>query len=186
MRSAFHPETMGSIERHHHSLVEYLKMFAEKTDWDFWLRLATFSYNTGFIESHGYSPHQLVFGTKARLPNEFFSEIRGRTYSDYLDELILRLNETQKHARERLIAAKEKSKRLYDLKLKDCSFNVDDVVLLLKEPKEGKLDDQYTGPYTIKTVLGDANIELDLGKGKTKIVHPNTHIFDTPAHVSVT
>lgn len=36
MRStAYHPQTMGSIERSHHSLAEYLKIFTEKTDWVF-------------------------------------------------------------------------------------------------------------------------------------------------------
>ena len=89
-------------------------MFADKADWNFWLKLATFSCNTSWHEGIDCTPHELIFGFKARLPIDFLDEIRARTYSDYSDELILRLNNSQKHARERIIKAKEISKKLFD------------------------------------------------------------------------
>ena len=65
--AAFHPQTMGSIERLHHSLVEYLKMFSTKQDWDFLLCLAMLSYNTSIHEGLGYTPFELIYGKKARI-----------------------------------------------------------------------------------------------------------------------
>ena len=47
--TSFHPQTMGSLERSHHSLVEYLKMYTDKTDWDTWIKIAMFSYNTSYF-----------------------------------------------------------------------------------------------------------------------------------------
>ena len=45
--TAFHPQSNGSLERSHHLLGEYLKQFVAKNlEWDDWLELAMFSYNT--------------------------------------------------------------------------------------------------------------------------------------------
>lgn len=109
---------MGSLERSHHSLVEYLKMYVEKTDWDVWIKSAIFSYNTSVHSAHGFTPHELIFGQKARLPSEFETKVvLEKTYAMYLDELIAKLNYTQSTAREKLLEAKERSKRYYDQKL---------------------------------------------------------------------
>ena len=40
--TSFHPQTMGSLERSHHSLVEYLKMYTVKTDSGTWIKMAVF------------------------------------------------------------------------------------------------------------------------------------------------
>lgn len=57
-----------------------------------------------------------------------------KTYATFIDELVSKLNDTQKLAKERLLAAKEKSKQLYDQKLNTQTFEVGDEVFLLKEP----------------------------------------------------
>ena len=107
---------MSSLERSHHSLVEYLKMYTDKTGWDTCIKMAMFSY-TSVHSAHGFTPHELIFGQKARLPSEFESHTVEKTYEIYLDELIFKLNDTQKMAGARLLEAKERSKRYYDQKL---------------------------------------------------------------------
>ena len=115
---------MGSLERSHHSLIEYLKMYTNQADWDIWVKFAMFSYNTSIHSAHGFTPHQLIFGTKARIPSEFENKAVEKTYAMNQDELISKLNETQSKARERLIEAKEKSKRYYDQKLNVPTYEV--------------------------------------------------------------
>ena len=46
--TAFHPQSNGSLERSHSPLSEFLKIFASKhLDWDEWVELAMFNFNTG-------------------------------------------------------------------------------------------------------------------------------------------
>lgn len=164
MRSTyFHPATMGSLEHSHHTLVEYLKMYITRADWDLRLQCSMFSYNTSVHSPHLYTLYELIFGRKARLPSEFERQVVDKTFSDSVDDLIAKLNTTQSESRERYIQAKEKSKRYYEQKLKLTNFSVGDDVFLLKETRVGKLDDQYAGRYKILEFIGERNARISLG-----------------------
>lgn len=171
--TAFHPESQGSIERSHASLVAYLRMFTNKTNWDNWLPTAMFSYNTSVHTSHGMTPFELVFGRKANIPSEFEIGAVGKTANEFLDELINRLRDTQSLAYDRLLAAKQKSKLWYDQKVNPVNFEVGDEVFLLKDDRDDKFDDYYRPRYIIKELNGEFNATLDLGNGKEKKVHKN-------------
>ena len=170
--TAFHPETQGSIERSHASLVAYLRMFTTEMNWDRWLPHAMFSYNTSVHTSHGMTPFELIFGHKANIPSEFEIGAVEKTYNQLLDELINRLRDTQSLAHDRLLAAKEKSKQWYDQKVNPVNFKIGDEVWLLKEPRDNKFDDYYRPRYKVKG-LSDHNVTLDLGDGREKVVHKN-------------
>ena len=43
--TAYHPQSLGSLERSHQKLIEYLRQFQNNQDWDEWLRFAVFMYN---------------------------------------------------------------------------------------------------------------------------------------------
>ena len=91
--TAFHPQTNELIERSHYVLTEYLKHYISQNDWDEWLDLAMFSYNTSAHESTKFTPHELVFGRLARVPsaNVTFQETRDGSYNQYLRELQTKL-----------------------------------------------------------------------------------------------
>jgi hypothetical protein len=173
--TAFYPQANGALERSHLVLIEYLKQYVNKfTEWDELLEYATFSYNTSTHESTRYAPYELVFGKLARQPS---SEIvddanKGKTYDDYLCQLMTNIHTLQELARECLIASKLKSKYYYDRKINPQTFQINDQVFLLIEPKKGKLGDQYSGPHIITDIFPNGNIQI-LHKGKSKIVHPN-------------
>lgn len=48
---------------------EYLKQIVDDKNWDEYLKLASFSYNTSVHEGTRYTPHELVFGKIARVPS---------------------------------------------------------------------------------------------------------------------
>ena len=171
--TAFHPQTLGSLERSHHVLIQYLKNYCEKTNWDKWIRFALFSYNTSKHEGTGFTPHELIFGKQARIPSEFAKCQLPLTYNLYLKTLTEKLAKTQEEARERLHAAKERSKKYYDRKLNGQTYAVGDPVYLQNNTKSSKLDREYSGPYKIVQIFNDNNVELDLGRQKTRIVHMN-------------
>ena len=68
--TAFHPQSNGSLERSHDVLGEYLKQFvAKNSEWDDWLELAMFSYNTSVHKGTKCTPYELVFGKLNREPS---------------------------------------------------------------------------------------------------------------------
>ena len=85
--TAFHPQSNGSLERSQHVLGEYLKQFvAKNSEWDDWLELAMFSYNTSVHEGINCTPYELVFGKLAREPSSepLSQQEKLQTYDDYL------------------------------------------------------------------------------------------------------
>ena len=137
--TAFHPQTLGSLERSHITLIENLKIFATKQNWDDWLRYAMFSYNTAVQESTGYTPPAIVFGREARLPTSISDDKVPATYVKIMREILRKIGDIQATAIENLIAAKMRSKRYYDLKSNPEHFRIGDHVYLLKEPRNSTL-----------------------------------------------
>ena len=76
--TAFHPESLGSLERSHH--LEYLKHFGNEQNWDTWLHYAIFSYNTSVHEFTEFPPHTLIFGKEANIPSSFERGEKSATY----------------------------------------------------------------------------------------------------------
>ncbi|CAK9834636.1 Retrovirus-related Pol polyprotein from transposon 412 [Anthophora retusa] len=173
--TAFHPQTNGSIERSHLVLTEYLKHYVKRNNWDEWLNCAMFSYNTSVHEGTLFTPHELVFGNKARVPTADTTQtmLDNESYNSYLQNLQDKILASQRLAQENLNAAKNRSKQYYDRKINNQKFSIGDRVLLLKEPRKGKFDAQYSGPYLIVEVLNSTNVRLRLSHNKTKIVHVN-------------
>jgi len=171
--TAYRPQANGSIERSHHVLWEYLKQYTQKNDWDTYLRLASFSYNTSVHEGTQYTPHELVFGKIARVPSSDPTpqDNVNESYTHYLTQLFNKIRDVQEGAQNNLIRYKKRTKRYYDRRLNQRKFKIKDKVYLLKEPQKGKLGNQYTGPYEISEIIGNNNVRLDIGKGRKRTVH---------------
>lgn len=171
--TVFHPQSNGSIERSHHVLTEYLKQYVRNYDnWDEWVDLAMFPYNTSVHEGTRYTPYELIFGKLARLPSDYeiIEELNDRTYEDYLIELYTKIRATQNQTRVNLIRAKEKSKEYYDRWIKILNLRVGDLVFLLKEPQKGKFGDQYTGPHQVVGIKDNHNVTIKIGN-RLRVVH---------------
>ena len=171
--SVYHLQSLGALERSHHTFVEYLRHYCTKTNWDQWLPYAMFSFNTSVHESTGLTPHEVVFGRKIRFPSEFADENVPLTYVGMVDKLLNRITEKESLCVVRLEADKQRCKKYYDLKLNDKKFEVGQYVQLLISNRENKLDDYYEGPYKINRIIDDVNLELQVNSRETKIVHVN-------------
>lgn len=173
--TAFHPQSNGSLERSHHALSEYLKQYAnEQKQWDRWVSLAMFNYNTSVHEATKHTPYELVFGKIARIPSNEPLALDDKlgSYDEYLISLVTQLHNIQGNARENVIQAKVKSKKYYDRKVNPQTFKPGDQVFLLKGPKPGKFGDQYTGPHEVLEILNKNNVKIKIKKN-SRIVHPN-------------
>ena len=86
--SAFHPQSQGGMERMHSTLTEHLKQFIEKVEnWDEWTALCPKAYNTTKHEVSKFTPHELVFGHKARTLSSVLPTDPLQNFGYYLDEL---------------------------------------------------------------------------------------------------
>lgn len=132
---AFRPESNGSLERSHHVLAEYLKQFVgdDGENWDDWVELAAFSFNTQVHEGHLYTPYELVFGSIAReiSAEPLREEEQLLTYQNYITNLVTKIHSLQALARENLVNSKLRYKRYYDRKVNEVKFRKGDYVFLL-------------------------------------------------------
>ena len=170
--SAYHPQSLGALERSHHTFVEYLRHYSSKVTWDQWLPYAMFSFNTSVHESTGITPHEAVFGRKVRFPSEFAEENVPLTYIGIVDELLNKIIGTESLCATRLETAKQRCKKYHDLKLNEKTFQVGEHVILFVENRD-KLDNYYEEPYKIDKILNNVNLELQISRTETKIVHMN-------------
>lgn len=132
-----------------------------------------FSYNITRHEATGFTPHELIFGKKARLPSEFAKQKIPLSYNLFIKTLAEKITETQATCKEKLEIAKERSKQYYDQKLNSQNYNEGDLVYLQRNDKTSKLESNYKGPFKINKVFDDGNVEIEMKRGKTKIVHTN-------------
>ena len=176
--SAYHPQSNGALERSHQTLKDYLKHFINKSqsDWDQWIHLATFSYNTTPHTSSGFSPYELVFGYKAIIPSSFKEDPKfSYSFDDYVQDLKTKLQSSWKFAKEKLIGSKEKSKVYYDSKIITPEFKIGDLVLMSDEAtKKGvnkKLSPNWLGPYEVLEI-DRVNITIRV-KNRSVKIHMN-------------
>lgn len=180
LSSPYHPQTNGSLERSHLTLKEYLKHYINErhTDWDEYVSLAMFTYNTHFHKSTNFTPHELLFGHKAVIPNTLNSKPEFKyTYDDYYSILKLRLQKSFEIARENILKSKENSKVNYDKKIKMYQYKIGEKVLVQnKNFKPGiskKLQPNYKGPYKIIKIFPNQTIKVQIKPNKTAVYHHN-------------
>ena len=95
--TAFQPQTLGSLEQSHITLIEYLKNFAIKQNWDEWLRYAIFSHNTYVHKYTEFTSHALVFRREARLPTSISDNKVPPTYVEFIKESFLPVSRPLRH-----------------------------------------------------------------------------------------
>lgn len=173
--TAYHPQTIGALERWHRPLAEYLRNYIDKDplNWDAWIPYAMFVYNSTPHSTHGFMPFELVFGSKPNLPLSISQNVEPvYAYDDYVVDIKHKLQTSHEFAREKLIKSKHKSKLYYDRYIRPIKFNIGDKVLLIDEAKNGKLSQIYQGPYIVIDIIDEVNSKIQI-RNSSKIVHNN-------------
>ncbi|XP_015121826.1 uncharacterized protein LOC107044459 [Diachasma alloeum] len=171
----YRPQSNGALERSHHVLAEYLKTLTDEfTDWDELLPFAMLSYNTTVHSSTNSTPFGVLYGKRAVLPSNVTDEDEPiHTYNDYMVDLINKLQKIHQLAFDHLEKAKLHSKSLYDRNARPIDLKIGQFVYVEKEPKIGKLDQAYTGPYEIVDITEKGNVYLESEDGHHFMKHPN-------------
>lgn len=178
--TAYHHETIGSLENTHKSMGSYLRIPCAKypDTWSHWLPFWSFSYNNTVHSATKYTPFELVFGKTCELPSRISSTVEPLyNPSDYSLELRYRLQVARKDARENLIKTKQLRKCNYDLKVNTVKYKKDDLILV-KSETGSKLETLFKGPYKVIEVK-NPNVVISVN-GKHDTVHINrTKLFVT-------
>lgn len=174
--TAYHHESLGSIERNHRLFNEYIRAYSNDDTWDINLRYFTYCYNTSFSASlnHEYTPFELVFGKKSNQIENLNDPIEP-IYN--IDDYVKILKKTLQTARDRTIqfieTIKHKNKQYYDRKINEIKLEIGDLVLVKKEPYN-KFQPIFSGPHRVKQIE-QQNVIIELNNKPHKI-HKNRTI----------
>lgn len=111
--SAYHHQSIGSLENTHKVLGAYLRIQTDNhpSSWSSWLQYWCFSYNTTVHSETKYTPYELVFGQLCRLSNNLCNIVEPLySFDKYMFEFKYRLQKAQRDARNNLIISKERRK----------------------------------------------------------------------------
>lgn len=175
--TAYHPQTIGGLERNHRCLNEYLRQFIseQQDDWDSWLKYYTFCYNTTPNTEHNYTPYELVFGNLANYPQRLANPEKIDpiyNYDSYYTELNYRLQHAASKAKELLIKAKQKRITKQSATANPTDISIGEKILL-KSENNRKLDMVYNGPHEVISI-NHPNITIkNCNTNEQKTVHKN-------------
>lgn len=107
-------------ERTQHPIPKHLEQYINKKDWDAWLDLAVFSYNTTTYKS-GFTPHELAHGTLSNLSLPYKLPVlkANETYSQYMKDSHFKIREVQPPMNKHRISAKDPSRLGHKREKKD-------------------------------------------------------------------
>ncbi len=155
--SSYHPQSNGLCERFWGSLKQMLRMYIDdQSNWDEMLDLVTYSYNTGARSSNGFSPFELLFGTKPRVPLDNLlvppqRELVGAP--ELVQKLAKHLKKIQNTAKQVNDTKRETAKVKYDNSAKELKLKIGDQVLMKIERSEmgvaRKLAPFWDGPHRV-------------------------------------
>lgn len=171
--TAYHHQSVGTIERNHRTFNEYLKSYLtdELDKWDVYLGYFTFCYNITENTSNNnkYSPFELVYGRRVNLPNELLNGQIDPLYNidNYVKCLKQSLQRAHVKATKIIDKIKLRNKIYHDQKAKPIRVKITDKVLVEIEPYN-KHGPKYKGPFEIIDVE-EPNVVIKTEKGNRKI-----------------
>ncbi|RWS28094.1 Pol polyprotein-like protein [Leptotrombidium deliense] len=155
--TAYNPQCNGLAERTNGSLVQSISLFvsAHQRDWDKILPFATHAYNTSVHSVTGYSPHELLFGRPACLPQDVTvnSDTLGiDNASDYYSCVTAWMKIARASAKKAIEASQSAYAKRNPAKKKGVS---------------PKFKTAYNGPYKIVRQLNPVVFEIENFKRKS-------------------
>ncbi|GJS71825.1 reverse transcriptase domain-containing protein, partial [Tanacetum coccineum] len=139
--TAYHPQTSGQVEVSNRGLKRILErtIGENHASWSDKLDDALWAFRITYKTLIGCTPYKLVYGKSCHLPVELehkaywaLKHVNSdiKTAGDHRKLQLNELNELPDQAYENSLIYKEKTKKLYDSKIKNRIFNVGDQVLL--------------------------------------------------------
>ena len=176
----YHPEGNGVVERMHGTLGAMLtKAGREGQDWVGQVPFALFALRAAPNRDTQFSPFELVFGRKVRTPLDIvhqgwaeveFEQLDVQEWAHWLTE---KLEVWHDIMRARGEEASKKRKIGFDKKAVNRELEKGDLVLCRIPGMVAKLEESWHGPYPVIDKLNRVDYRVEVGKGRTKVLHIN-------------
>ena len=126
-------------------------------DWDEYLPYLLFVYGEVPQESTGFSPFELLYGRRVRVPldvtvlKESWTECSAKETPviAHVVEMRDRVEEMSKLVKKNVERTQQKQKAVYDRRARPRSLEVGDDVLVLLPMQRNRLKLEWAGPYTV-------------------------------------
>ena len=169
----YKPSTDGLVEKYNHTMAEMLSHYVSigMHDWDKWLQVLKFAYNSSKSPSTGYSPFYLLRGYEPRLLLDLtlelptFMDPKHRDDDLYLTNFLASMNDARECAKKAIAHSQELSAKYHNRKRRDIKFMEGDLVLQY-EHRSKKLTNRFTGPYRVSKVYPNNTVKLESISGK--------------------
>lgn len=175
--TAYHPQTIGALERNHRVLNDFLRSYLSEmnSDWTKLINYYAFAYNTTPTPNlKGYSPYFIVYGKTPNLPNFQNETIIKPNYDieNYVQDVRYNLQKAQAIVNKHLRELKEKQARESRKSERKLDLKIGDTVKVTNEARQ-KFDSFFTGPYKIVGEEGKNFVLAKKNEPKQYKVHKN-------------
>lgn len=177
--TAYHHESLGTVERSHKTLNEYLRTYTATNpkEWHRFVKYFAYCFNTTPNTAIDMmTPFELVYGKKPNkiITEKTYKEIEhnNRSYFEYINKLKETLEIAHRRAHQFICENKQMYKHIFDRKANPIALNVGEEVMLINEVRS-KFDPYYKPEYKVTKLLG-VNVEIvNTVNNKYQIVHKN-------------
>jgi hypothetical protein len=157
----------------------------QQDNWDNYLSLVEFAYNSAEQASIGVSPFYCDLGRQPRMADTLVTQqdFKEKTDVHRTATMMEELNDIVKKARKAMSMAQERQAKYADQQRRNETFKVGDWVLLSsanitadfdRNRPTRKLASRFIGPFQISKVTSPVNYELDLQDQLN--IHPVFHV----------
>ena len=172
--TAYNPKSNGRCEQVNRSVKEYLTTIIEekglvRNSWDKWTLEMCFAYNTSVHTSTKFTPAELMFGRKFKVPMDI---IYGSFQSNHKNIGFKRFSENLQKmhqlAKKNMSKTDELYRNRYNAKVIDSKLSIGDkVYYYLQKMKGSKLSTKWSGPHSIIAETHPTyKIEIETPSGK--------------------
>jgi len=161
------PRANGQAERVNRTLIPLLTKLADpkREEWYKYLGLAQQCLNTTLHRGLGTSPFNVLFGTQARLRDNY--EIRELLEKEWISKFQEDRDEIRDYAKENIAKIQKENKHGFDKKRKKATSYCENDLVAVKRTQQGpglKLANKYLGPYRIiKALRNDRYVVRKIG-----------------------
>lgn len=177
--TAYHPMCNGLTEHFNGTLAQMLSNYVStnQRDWDLYVHLTCFSYNTSIQETTRHTPFFLMYGREARLPIDV-SLCQNATVDPEAGRLLERVQRCREDVRKIIRGAQTRQKRRYDQSHRYVEYEKGDLVMvwtpIRKKGRTTKLLHRWYGPYEVEAKLSEVNYQLRIARGGRKPPYSDT------------
>ena len=171
--SPAHPQCNAQVEVFNKTVAKYLASFVNNLtlDWEQFLPMLMFSYNTSYHSTIMTTPFELLFGVKPRIPSFPHQDVQRIHYGEsFASERLQELQKARLIAHQNMQTKTNQIKDQFDKKASAHNFKIGDLVLFSEYNFQGrnkKLAPKWLGPATI-IGTSETNVKIKCQNNRTK------------------